>query len=99
MLADGTKTTKKAAQNPLFEKRTRTFGIGGDLPPKQDLTRFVKWPEYVRLQRQKVILNQRLKVCLRGSDTITANPSSALPPSPSSLTLLTRTLLPSSSSS
>jgi large subunit ribosomal protein L7Ae len=32
------------------------------LPPKADLTRFVKWPEYVRLQRQKVILNQRLKV-------------------------------------
>jgi ribosomal protein L7Ae-like RNA K-turn-binding protein len=26
------------------------------------LTRFVKWPEYVRLQRQKVILNKRLKV-------------------------------------
>lgn len=26
------------------------------------MTRFVKWPEYVRLQRQKVILNQRLKV-------------------------------------
>lgn len=39
------------------------FVIGGDLPPKRDLTRFVKWPEYVRLQRQKVILNQRLKVC------------------------------------
>lgn len=53
---------KKAPQNPLFEKRTKTFGIGGDLRPKQDLTRFVKWPEYVRLQRQKVILNQRLKV-------------------------------------
>ncbi|CED83356.1 l30e-like protein [Phaffia rhodozyma] len=53
---------KKVAKNPLFEKRTRTFGIGGDLPPKTDLTRFVKWPEYVRLQRQKVILHQRLKV-------------------------------------
>lgn len=26
------------------------------------MTRFVKWPEYVRLQRQRVILNQRLKV-------------------------------------
>jgi large subunit ribosomal protein L7Ae len=26
------------------------------------MTRFVKWPEYVRLERQKVILNQRLKV-------------------------------------
>ncbi|TXT11051.1 hypothetical protein VHUM_01802 [Vanrija humicola] len=58
----GTKVAKKPAQNPLFEKRSRTFGIGGDLPPKQDLTRFVKWPEYVRLQRQKVILHQRLKV-------------------------------------
>lgn len=54
--------SKKPAQNPLFEKRSKSFGIGGDLPPKADLTRFVKWPEYVRLQRQKVILNQRLKV-------------------------------------
>ncbi len=35
---------------------------GQDIQPKQDLTRFVKWPEYVRLQRQKVILSQRLKV-------------------------------------
>jgi large subunit ribosomal protein L7Ae len=59
--AAGSKT-KKAPQNPLFEKRSKNFGIGGDLPPKQDLTRFVRWPEYVRLQRQKVILNQRLKV-------------------------------------
>lgn len=35
---------------------------GQDIQPTRDLTRFVKWPEYVRLQRQKVILNQRLKV-------------------------------------
>ena len=35
---------------------------GQDIRPKADLSRFVKWPEYVRLQRQKVILNQRLKV-------------------------------------
>ncbi|WWD08627.1 hypothetical protein V865_006740 [Kwoniella europaea PYCC6329] len=58
----GTKKAVKKDQNPLFEKRSKTFGIGGDIPPKRDLTRFVKWPEYVRLQRQKVILNQRLKV-------------------------------------
>ncbi|KAL7419815.1 60S ribosomal protein L8 [Cryptotrichosporon argae] len=58
----GTKTAKKPAQNPLFEKRSKTFGIGGDIAPPRDLTRFVKWPEYVRLQRQKVILHQRLKV-------------------------------------
>lgn len=39
-----------------------TLFSGQDIRPKTDLTRFVKWPEYVRLQRQKVILHQRLKV-------------------------------------
>ena len=48
--------------NPLFEKRPKQFGIGGDLPPKKDLTRFVKFPKTVRIQRQKRILKQRLKV-------------------------------------
>ena len=38
------------------------MNLGQDIQYKTDLTRFVKWPEYVRLQRQKVILNQRLKV-------------------------------------
>jgi len=36
--------------------------VGQDVRPRSDLTRFVKWPEYIRLQRQKVILHQRLKV-------------------------------------
>eukprot|EP00270_Netrium_digitus_P003451 TRINITY_DN13_c0_g1_i2.p1 TRINITY_DN13_c0_g1~~TRINITY_DN13_c0_g1_i2.p1 ORF type:complete len:269 (+),score=90.35 TRINITY_DN13_c0_g1_i2:93-899(+) len=56
---------KKGAEkvtNPLFEKRPKQFGIGGALPPKKDLHRFVKWPKYVRLQRQRRVLNQRLKV-------------------------------------
>ena len=35
---------------------------GQSIQPKTDLTRFVKWPESVRRQRQKVILRQRLKV-------------------------------------
>ncbi|RRT65738.1 hypothetical protein B296_00001116 [Ensete ventricosum] len=48
--------------NPLFEKRPKQFGIGGALPPKKDLHRFVKWPKVVRIQRQKRILKQRLKV-------------------------------------
>jgi len=56
-------TTASAKEtNPLFEKRPRTFGIGGALPPKRDVTRFVKWPKYVRLQRQRRILYKRLKV-------------------------------------
>jgi len=52
--------TKK--KNPLFEKKPKNFSIGGGIRPKRDLTRYVKWPEYVRLQRQKRILLQRLKV-------------------------------------
>ncbi|KAF3444925.1 hypothetical protein FNV43_RR14618 [Rhamnella rubrinervis] len=48
--------------NPLFEKRTKQFGIGGALPPKKDLTRFVKWPHVVQIQRKRRILKQRLKV-------------------------------------
>lgn len=46
----------------MIEKRPRNFGIGQDIQPKRDVGRFTKYPEYVRLQRQKVILNQRLKI-------------------------------------
>jgi len=49
-------------KNPLFEKRTRNFGIGQHVQPKRDVTRFVKWPKYIRLQRQRAVLYQRLKV-------------------------------------
>ena len=35
---------------------------GQDIQPKRDLSRFVRWPKYIRLQRQKAILMQRLKV-------------------------------------
>jgi len=52
----------KRVVNPLFEKRPRNFGIGQDIQPKKDLTRFVKWPKYIRLQRQKAVLQTRLKV-------------------------------------
>uniref|UniRef100_A0A914Y9P1 60S ribosomal protein L7a n=1 Tax=Panagrolaimus superbus TaxID=310955 RepID=A0A914Y9P1_9BILA len=49
-------------KNPLFEKRHRNFGIGQDIQPKRDLTRFVRWPKYIRLQRQRAVLLKRLKV-------------------------------------
>jgi large subunit ribosomal protein L7Ae len=58
-----TKKDWKAANSHLFEKNARNFGIGRDiLPRKRDLGRYVKWPRYVRLQRQRAILKQRLKV-------------------------------------
>ncbi|KAI6191503.1 60S ribosomal protein L7a [Aphelenchoides bicaudatus] len=53
---------KKDDKNALFEKRTRSFGIGQDIQPKRDLTRFVKWPKYIRLQRQRAVLQKRLKI-------------------------------------
>ncbi|XP_062151671.1 large ribosomal subunit protein eL8y-like [Alnus glutinosa] len=56
------KKKPEKVSNPLFEKRPKQFGIGGALPPKRDLTRFVKWPKTVQIQRKKRILRQRLKV-------------------------------------
>jgi len=58
----GSKAAKKVAKNPLFEKTPRSFRIGGAVQPKRDLTRYVRWPKYIRLQRQKRILMMRLKV-------------------------------------
>jgi len=69
--ATASKTKKAAAapykkkeenKNPLFESRKRNYGVGNSIQPKMDLTRFTKWPKYVRLQRQRRVLTQRLKV-------------------------------------
>eukprot|EP01092_Planopodium_desertum_P004429 TRINITY_DN19215_c0_g1_i1.p3 TRINITY_DN19215_c0_g1~~TRINITY_DN19215_c0_g1_i1.p3 ORF type:complete len:273 (-),score=78.46 TRINITY_DN19215_c0_g1_i1:27-845(-) len=65
---DGTKASKtggkkvRKPKNPLFVSRPKNFGIGGDIQPKRDLTRFVRWPKYVKLQRQKRVLLRRLSV-------------------------------------
>jgi len=52
----------KAPENPLIEKRPKNFGIGGTVQPKVNLSRYVKWPKYVQIQRQRAILKERLKV-------------------------------------
>jgi large subunit ribosomal protein L7Ae len=52
----------KSQHKHLFDKDGRDFRIGRDIQPKRDLSRFVKWPRYVRLQRQRAILKKRLKV-------------------------------------
>jgi large subunit ribosomal protein L7Ae len=56
------KLEAKKTANPLFVKRPKDWSIGGDIRHKTDLTRFVKWPKYIRLQRQKAILQTRLKI-------------------------------------
>lgn len=47
----------------LFKDKKRNYRVGGDLQVrKKDLTRFVRWPRYVRVQRQRSVLLNRLKV-------------------------------------
>lgn len=53
---------KKPKVDPMIVKRPKNFGIGGTVQPKRDLTRFVKWPRYIRVQRQEAVLYKRLKI-------------------------------------
>ncbi|KAF0852754.1 60S large subunit ribosomal protein eL8 (rpL7A) [Andalucia godoyi] len=50
------------AESTQIASAPRNFGVGGAIQPKRDLRHFVKWPRYVRMQRQKRILRMRLKV-------------------------------------
>jgi len=56
------KSTQAKKANPLFPSKARNFRIGGDIQPTKDLSRFVRWPRYIRIQRQRKVLYQRLKV-------------------------------------
>jgi len=45
-----------------FKPKPKNFSIGGDIMPKTaSLERVRKWPKYVRIQRQRKVLLQRLK--------------------------------------
>jgi len=52
----------KTEHGHLFNKDPRDYRIGRDLLPKRNLSRYVKWPRYVRIQRQRAILKKRIKV-------------------------------------
>merc|ERR1711920_618661 len=52
---------KSTGSGSLFKKTPRNFRIGGNIQPTKDLTRYVRWPKYVRIQRQKRVLFMRLK--------------------------------------
>merc|ERR1712037_379143 len=47
---------------PVWEAKKKNFSIGGDIQPRRDLSRYVRWPKYIRIQRQRKILYERLKV-------------------------------------
>jgi len=52
----------KSEHSHLFPSQPRSFRIGGNIPPKRDLTRLVRWPAYIRLQRQRAVLKMRVKI-------------------------------------
>lgn len=53
---------KKAAAPSPFQARPKNFGIGQDVPYARDLSRFMRWPTFVTMQRKKRVLQRRLKV-------------------------------------
>jgi len=57
-----TNINSKAQYAHLFQNKQKDTGIGRSVPFKRDLTRFVKWPKYVQLQRQRRILFKRMSV-------------------------------------
>jgi len=56
-------TEWKAAHSHLFANNVnRKQVLGQGITPKMDLTHFVKWPLYVRIQRQRAVLKARIRV-------------------------------------
>ena len=49
------------AKHPLSQPAPKNFSFGNDVRPRIVKSRFVKFPRYVELQRQKRILMKRLK--------------------------------------
>eukprot|EP00992_Anisonema_acinus_P001697 TRINITY_DN10524_c0_g2_i1.p1 TRINITY_DN10524_c0_g2~~TRINITY_DN10524_c0_g2_i1.p1 ORF type:complete len:275 (-),score=48.81 TRINITY_DN10524_c0_g2_i1:39-863(-) len=58
----GEKKVAKRLFSNLIHPRPRDFSIGQAVHPGRNLTRFVKWPKYVKRQRQKRVLLRRFKV-------------------------------------
>ena len=48
-------------KHPLSQPSPKNFRFGNDIRPRIVKSRFVKFPRYVELQRQKRILMKRLK--------------------------------------
>ncbi|KNH07941.1 L7a [Perkinsela sp. CCAP 1560/4] len=53
---------KAAKKNSIFVDSPKRLGLGGNVLPKRDVTRQVRWPVYVKRQREKRVLERRMKV-------------------------------------
>jgi large subunit ribosomal protein L7Ae len=60
--AGTTQAKKLVKESLLMPSQAKNLRVGGAVRPAgRDLTRFVKWPRNVRIQRQRKVLYQRLK--------------------------------------
>jgi len=63
-----TKATEKKAPKgnktmpSKYVSRPKDFGVGRDLTYKRDISRFMRWPDFVTMQRKKRVLERRMKV-------------------------------------
>eukprot|EP01054_Gregarina_sp_Poly1_P004443 Gregarina_sp_Poly_1__4442@NODE_2395_length_2186_cov_440_081642_g1524_i0_p1_GENE_NODE_2395_length_2186_cov_440_081642_g1524_i0NODE_2395_length_2186_cov_440_081642_g1524_i0_p1_ORF_typecomplete_len222_score44_63Ribosomal_L7Ae/PF01248_26/1_8e24GTPbdg_N/PF13167_6/1_2GTPbdg_N/PF13167_6/7e02_NODE_2395_length_2186_cov_440_081642_g1524_i08521517 len=61
VVAKGKSKPKTAAKHPFLEKTPKSFRIGGSPLPKRDLSRVVRFPAAIQLQRKRAVLVKRLK--------------------------------------
>jgi large subunit ribosomal protein L7Ae len=59
--AQPVKKTKAPTEVSKFSARPKNFGVGQDLPYARDISRFMRWPHFVTMQRKKRVLQRRLK--------------------------------------
>ena len=52
---------KAPAEVSKFASRPKNFGVGRDVPYARDISRFMRWPHFVTMQRKKRVLQRRLK--------------------------------------
>ena len=45
-----------------YVSRPKDFGTGRDVPYKRDISRFMRWPQFVTVQRKKRVIERRMKV-------------------------------------
>ena len=45
-----------------YVSRPKDFGVNRDVPFKRDISRFMRWPQFVTVQRKKRVIERRMKV-------------------------------------
>jgi large subunit ribosomal protein L7Ae len=62
MVSNYRKIQEKGPQGPEYGKRSRISLSKKKFSFKKDLARFIKWPKYIKIQRQRRIFSQKLKI-------------------------------------